>query len=135
MLGQVMDRVADAFGRMAVIAVIGIIIALVWISSGRAQTYLPLPSTPDISITGTATAEYIFDLVFGRADHIAIKNDCQFPIWFALRPGRNPDAIQFNLLLNSGEAWSGPFRSFSIAASGDGANNCTFTLQLGKKVR
>lgn len=145
MLGQVMDRVADAFGRIALVVVLATAALVAYVAISRADTYLPLPSTPDISITGTATTEYIFDLVTGGADHIAIKNDCQYPIWFSLTPGRYPDSRQFNLRLDgtldaaqnvsrAGQSWSGAFRSHSIAASGDGANNCTFTLQLGKKV-
>jgi len=55
MLGQVMDRVADAFGRLAVIAVLGLVALLVFISYGRAETYLPMPSTPDISVPSSIT--------------------------------------------------------------------------------
>lgn len=154
MLGQVMDRVASAIGGVtigtAILFVLGLIALLAFPSYGRAETYYSMPSTPDISITGTATTEYLFDITgggsYGPADWVGIKNDCNHPIWFSLQPGKSTDAQQFNLKLEgtqsttmdvsrAGQSFSGPFRTYSIAASGDGANNCTFTLQLGRKVK
>tara|TARA_Y100000310_G_scaffold309110_1_gene352892 strand:+ start:871 stop:1266 length:396 start_codon:yes stop_codon:yes gene_type:complete len=128
------------------VIVLALAVLLANTTLSRAETYLPMPSTPDISITGSATAEYIFDLTAGPADWVGIKNDCKFPIWFTLTPGRYPDSRQFNIRLDglvdsaenvsrAGQSFSGAFRTYSIGASGDGANNCTFTLQLGKKVR
>ena len=92
---------AEAFEEgVELLAVLGLVALLIFISYGRAETYLPMPSTPDISITGTATTEYIFDRTLGPADWVGIKNDCKYPIWFTLTPGKYSDDRQFNIRLD-----------------------------------
>ncbi|KKM55204.1 hypothetical protein LCGC14_1552840, partial [marine sediment metagenome] len=123
--------------------VLALLIALAGVNVARADGFsavaplsmIPIPSTPDISIIGTATTEYVFDLVQGPVDWVGIKNDCANSIWFSLTPGEYSDARQFSLRLEPTESFAAPMRLSSIAASGDGANTCTFTLQLGKWFR
>lgn len=92
-----------------------------------AQGYLPLTTTPDISISATATADFAIP---GRAyaDWFAIKNDCTSDLYFAPR-NIDKSALDYPLRLGAGESFSAPFRIYSLGVSNDGASACTFTFQ------
>lgn len=112
-----------------------------------AQTYVPVPATPNISITSTSSAIFTFP---GQrwVDWIAIKNDCSSPIYFDLTPPASPgpnislsqhfnlrlDGTQTNGSSTAAQTFSGPFVVYALAASAaSGAPaTCTFTLQGGR---
>jgi len=66
-----------------------------------------VPTTPDISVTNTATLD--IPIPGGRANWIALKNDCADELYFDLRGARD-GAQNHPLRLDTGESFSGSFR-------------------------
>ena len=59
----------------------------------RADTLFPVPSTPDISVSTTATTEVVFTGSRGYVDWIYLKNDCPAgALYFDLRDVRDAAA-------------------------------------------
>ena len=105
-----------------------------WISVAQAQTsvYTLMTSTPDITVTGTATLS-VFDSRGGPARWISIKNDCGDTLYFALnRSGSG--ANDYALRLEGNESFTAPVFIRRIFASPDSTDqsSCTFTLILAE---
>lgn len=87
------------------------------------------PSTADISISATATADFKFP---GRpfVNWVSIKNDCSTSLHFNLNPTTR-SATNYPLRLNPGESFTTPVdvSISTVSASNDGSAACTFTLQ------
>lgn len=97
----------------------------------QAQTLTPVPSTPDISVTASATAEVVWTGTRGYVDWVYIKNDCpDGALYFDLRGVRDAAARHYPLRLSPAEAFSANMRVGNIVVSPDtaNANTCTFTL-------
>ena len=98
----------------------------------QGTSYLIRNSTPDISVTSTATIE-VFRQSGGPASTFAIKNDCSDTLYFAVNNGGWTVSDYF-LRLEANESFSGrAFRLYTLMASPDstGSATCTFTLILG----
>ena len=92
--------------------------------------YIPVPSTPDLSVSGTATAEYTVRTKGRNASvrWFSLKNDCSTTLYFAISPNAR-GATDYPLRLGPGEAFTMEGRLHSIGASNDGSSTCTFTFQ------
>lgn len=101
------------------------------VSWGR--TYYPVPSTPDISVTASATAVFRWDRVPGTTvDYVYIKNDCSATLWFDLRGGTDAAARRYPIRLGQNQTFEGPFVVHAIGVSpANSGTACTFTLQGG----
>lgn len=102
-----------------------------------AQTIIP--TTPDISIGNTSTVDVV--IPGGRANYVAVKNDCTDVVYFDLggalgnKTSSTQDERDFGLRLGSGESFSGSFKlagSFEASASSGASGSCTFTVVLGR---
>lgn len=104
------------------------------VSAAQAQTFQTVLSTPDISVTATATIEVTLNHVRGGVDWVAIKNDCAEDLYFDLRDVRDASARQYPLRLAQDNSFSAQMRVYSIQASPAAGNTvtCTFTLIMGK---
>lgn len=97
----------------------------------RADPLFPVPSTPDISVSTTATTEVVFTGSRGYVDWIYLKNDCPAgALYFDLRDVRDAAARRYPLRLSPSETFEASMRVYSVTASPDtaNANTCTFTL-------
>jgi len=96
----------------------------------RAQSFIPVPSTPDLAVTATATADFAWTGVSGgKVDWIYLKNDCAKPIWFGFRGERDGLARQYPLKLLQNQTFSGPLAVYSVGASPDNTGTaCTFSM-------
>jgi len=87
------------------------------------------PSTPDISVSATATADFKFH---GRSfvDWLTIKNDCSTTLYFNINPTTKA-SLDYPLRLGAGESFTTPtdVRIATVSVSNDGSAACTFTLQ------
>jgi len=107
--------------------------ALLLAVPAQAQSLKMQPSTPDMSVTGTATAHFnIIGHLGVAAQWFAIKNDCTQPLYFDLRDQRDGAAVQRGLKLKAGESFSMRAQLNALVASpdSDGGAACTFTLML-----
>ena len=99
------------------------------VGAARADTYLPVPATNDISLTGAASAEYRFSgTPGGIVNWIAIKNNCTGDLSFGLRSTRDSTDTRFPIRLKTGESFSGPFQIFSVLASNLTGATCSFNI-------
>lgn len=106
-----------------------LVAALLFPVSVSAQSLIAQPSTPDISVSATASADIVPGT--GPWDWVYLKNDCSTDLYFNLNP-RSKSATDYPLRLKAGEVFSGFFRLFTLGVSNDGAAGCTFTLQGAK---
>lgn len=101
--------------------------------AARAEIFIPVPSTPDISIAASTSAEIWFPKVTGgRVNWIYIKNDCATTLYFDLRGDRLSQVetgTDFPLRLEATESFTGTLQVYAVGVSNDGAAACTFTLQ------
>ena len=84
-----------------------------------------VPSTPDIAVTASATAD--FPIQGGRVTWLYLKNDCSDVLYFDLRGAR--DANPYPLRLGSAEMFTAEIGVYSVGVSPSaGAGACTFTV-------
>lgn len=85
-----------------------------------------MPSTPDISIAGSATSEVAFQ---GKTSYIYLKNDCASDVYFNF--GGKDHGSTHPLRLKSGEVFEQAIiaRGMGVSSS-TSATACTFTLML-----
>ncbi len=104
------------------------LLALVLAFPANAQRWYTAPSTPDISVSATSTADFSFSRP--SVDWVAIKNDCSDTLYFGLAP---PNVTHtpgdYPIRLEPGETYSVEAYVRSVGASNDNAVTCTFTLQ------
>ena len=112
-----------------------------------ADSYIMVPTTPDLSISGLATADFIIDSISGRVDWVHIRNDCATTLHFDLT-----GAVQFTksvratqvypirlegttvgLASRDTQIFEGPFRLKTLSVSNDTNNTCTFSLVVGSQ--
>lgn len=110
--------------------------SLLWVAAPAfAQTppgLVPLSATPDIAVTGSATADIALATPI---NYIYLKNDCSTALYFDLA-GRHHGGQgigtpeHYNLRLGANEEFYGAVRSLvTLAASPASAGgSCTFTL-------
>lgn len=100
--------------------------------------FQPVPATPNLSVTATATTSVVVPSAqnggAGSAKFVAIKNDCASPVFFDLNFINTSGTQHYPIRLNGGESFSAPFNVSTVAASPASANavTCTFTLMLGR---
>ncbi len=99
--------------------------------AAASETYIPVPSTNDISIGAGASGDFVFPAVSGGVQWIFIKNDCSTDLYFDLRGGKAIGNASFSLRLKSTEFFEAPMQIYTVTASNDGAAACTFTMQGG----
>lgn len=89
-----------------------------------------MPSTPDLSVSATSTAEYQVhpSREGSKANWFTLKNDCASTLYFAITPGTRGNS-DYPLRLEPGESFTMEGPLFSVGASNDGASACTFTFQ------
>jgi hypothetical protein len=112
-------------------------------ATAKSETYFPVPATPDLAVSGSATADFEFDKASGAFVHwIYIQNDCVEDLYFDLGGTKIPSAApgrDYPLLLSGrtatqdSQTFEGPFRLYSLGVSNAGATACTFTIQAGEK--
>lgn len=114
-----------------------------------AGSYIVVPTTPDLSVSGLATADFIIDNIRGRVDWVHIRNDCATSLHFDLN-----GAVQFTkserttqvypirlegnspvgaLATTDTQFFEGPFRLKTLSVSNDTNNTCTFSLIVGSQ--
>lgn len=114
-----------------------------FLGSAEAQTnyqgfFQPLPATPNLSVTATATTGVVVpsaqDGARGQARYVAIKNDCASTLFFDLNFLNTGGTQHFPIRLGASESFSAPMNVSSISASPASGNTttCTFTLVLGR---
>ena len=128
-------RSALRFG--AVLALAFAISAPALAQSNTRPSITPMKSTPDQTVTATATRDVVFPMM---VEYIAIKNECSSDLYFDLGGydmsgsafTSSPNA--YSLRLGSSEAFSGFWRTRSIGVSPASGNttSCTFTIVVGK---
>lgn len=110
-----------------------------------ADSYIMVPTTPDLSVSGLATADFIIDSIRGRVDWVHIRNDCNTALHFdltgavqATKSERTTQVYPIRLEgLGTGAAtrdtqfFQGPFRMKTLSVSNDTNNTCAFTLIVG----
>lgn len=102
-----------------------------WTWPAGAEVYRTLPSTPDIAVTGTATATY--PVQGGPASWVFIQNDCSDDLYFDLSPKVVADANSYPLRLAQDQQFSGAFHLGAVGVSPASGNSaCTFTVQFGR---
>lgn len=116
--------------------------ALLFAGVAHAQNYVgffqPVPSTPNLSVTATATTSVVVPSAQnggpGSARYVAIKNDCASPLFFDLNFLNTSGTQHYPIRLNGGESFSAPFNINTVSASPGSGNavTCTFTLMLGR---
>lgn len=100
--------------------------------------FQPLPTTPGLTVTATATTSVVVPSGQnggpGIARYVAIKNDCASPVNFDLNFVNNTTTQHYGLKLNASESFSAPMQVTSVAASPASGNavTCSFTLVLGR---
>ena len=100
--------------------------------------FQPLPSTPGLSVTATATSSVVVPNGQnggpGQARYVAIKNDCASALHFDLNFINNSTTQHYPIRLGASESFSAPMSVTSVAASPASGNStsCTFTLVLGR---
>lgn len=99
---------------------------LVAVFSFSAHAQQAMPSTPDISISGSATADVAFQ---GKASYVYVKNDCASDVYFNF--GGKNHGSSHPLRLKQGEVFEGAVvaRGMGVSSS-TSATACTFTLML-----
>ena len=119
----------------------------------KAETYLPVVTTPDLTISAMATAEFVFSrasVPSGKVDWIALRNDCIGDLYFGLRgkgvyiPTLATKDLVYPIYLpgitttqgasRERSAFSGPFRAYSIVVSNASTSACTFQALAGEKI-
>lgn len=96
----------------------------------RAETLFMFPSTADISISATSTAEFVFTR-HRPADWIWIKTHCtdgQSLYFGLLRP-----RTSYPIRLSASQEFKAPVRVTSVGVSNPGGSACTFSLQGAHK--
>jgi len=122
-------------------------VLLVWPYFGAkaADSYIMIPTTPDLSVGALATADFVIDSISGRVDWVHIRNDCDTALHFDLNA-----AVQFTFSLRATQVYpirlegttmglasrdtqwfEGPFRMKTLSVSNDTNATCTFTLVVG----
>lgn len=120
--------------ELALIIVLGIFV--LGMAGAKSQTfnelYIPVPSTPDISISNTATTDVSFD--FPSVGWIYVRNDCSNDLYFDLMGAPTVSSTtSYPLRLKQNQSFSGPFKVYSLGVSpSSSASSCSFTLQLGR---
>ncbi len=96
----------------------------------RGETLFMFPSTPDISISATTSAEFVFTR-HRPADWIWIKTHCtgDQSLWFGLLRPRTSWPIR----LSASQEFKAPVRVTSVGVSNPGGSACTFSLQGAHK--
>lgn len=100
--------------------------------------FQPVPSTPNISVTATATTGVVVPAgqngSAGQAKFVAIKNDCGSPLHFDLNYIPTSGTQHYPIRLNGGESFSAPFQISTVAASPASGNavTCTITVMFGR---
>ena len=91
-----------------------------------AQTLYMMPSTPDISVSGNATAEFSFTQR-RPVDWIWIKTHCAInqSLYFGLLRPRT----SFPIRLTASQEFKAPIRVVSVGASNPTGTACTFSIQ------
>tara|TARA_Y100000310_G_scaffold87396_3_gene84221 strand:- start:3016 stop:3402 length:387 start_codon:yes stop_codon:yes gene_type:complete len=97
---------------------------------------IPVKSTPDQTVSATATTEVIFKT---RVEYIAIKNECASDLYFDLGgydfSESNPTTPNaYSVRLASSEAFSGYWRVLTLGVSPASGNTaaCTFSVVVGR---
>ena len=109
---------------------IGLFVAL---TASQAEAAMrAMRSTPDISVSSTATAT--IPAPDGTAEWVSIKNDCADALYFDLRQGRDDSANRFPLRLELGETFTAAIRlnAVSVSAESSASGTCTFTIQFAR---
>ena len=122
---------------------------LLWASGVSAQTthYVSVPTTPDLSVTAAATAEFLFEKTINpakRVHWIAVRNDCLFDIYIGLRGSLERgttyaakskqfpirlSGLSTNQVSRESQSFSGPFIVSSVVVSNSSmTSNCKFQL-------
>lgn len=94
------------------------------------QGLYPVPSTPSIAVTATATADFVWtNVVGGYVDWVYVKNDCSAALWFDFRSRRDATARQYPLKLAQNQEFQAYLRVYSVGVSpANTATTCAFTL-------
>jgi hypothetical protein len=101
------------------------LIALLVLFAAPAMAQQALPSTPDLSVSGSSTTEVQFG---GKSSYVYVKNDCSSDLYFNFG-GKNHGSVH-PLLLKQAEVFEGAVVATTMGVStsaGDGTT-CTFTL-------
>lgn len=95
-------------------------------------SYLPGKTTPDISVSGSTSANVAWD--GGPVDYVYIKNDCSTAMYFSLRDKAGAAGATFPIRLAQNQTFEGPFRVNQVAVSpgATAGSTCTFTLMIGR---
>ena len=110
-----------------------------------ADSYIMVPTTPDLSVSGLATASFVIDQISGVVSWVHIRNDCDTTLYFDLNA-----AVQFTKSAATTQIYpirlagttsggtsrdtqwfEGPFRMKTLGVSNDTNNTCTFSLIVG----
>ena len=124
------ERTMDHLIAAALLLAAILIANTAW-SQNAPPLYSALPSTPDISVSATATADYRISNLNAPARWIYLKNDCDIGrLHFDLRGARDGNSNNYSIALSPGESFSGAFKVYSVGVSPDSTaiGTCTFTL-------
>ena len=117
---------------------LALILSLLSVPANAQAIWQLVPSTPDISVSSTATLDIVFterlsNATIRNVEWVSLKNDCSDTLYFALRPPHEAkSALDYPIRLAPGESFTVEARISSIGVSNDNSSACTFTLQ-GKR--
>lgn len=108
------------------------LLAAVYSWPANAQVLSPLPSTPDLTISGDSTS--VVAVPFGRADWVFIQNNCSNDIAFDLNPRADGDvsATSYPLRLPQDGQFQARIRIHSLGASAIASTACTYTVLFAR---
>jgi len=97
-----------------------------------AQVLSPLPSTPDLTISGDSTS--VVAVPYGRADWVFIQNNCSDDIAFDLNPRADGSvgATSYPLRLPQDGQFQARVRIHSLGASATVSTACSYTVLFAR---
>ena len=112
-----------------------------------ADSYIMVPTTPDLSISGLTTADFVIDSISGSVSWVHIRNDCATTLHFDLtgavqgtKSVRNTqiypirlEGTTVGLASRDTQFFEGPFRLKTLSVSNDTNKTCTFSLIVGSQ--
>ena len=134
--------------KLTFAALMAVFLYVPW-SAKAADSYIMVPTTPDLSISGFATADFVIDSISGSVSWVHIRNDCATSLHFDLTgavqgtksvratqiyPIRLAGRSPFGTATTTDTQWfEGPFRMKTLSVSNDTNNTCTFSLIVGSQ--
>ena len=134
--------------KLTFAALMAVFLYVPW-GAKAADSYIMVPTTPDLSISGLTTADFVIDSISGSVSWVHIRNDCATTLHFDLtgavqgtKSVRSTQIYPIRLEGRGGttaaasldtQIFEGPFRLKTLSVSNDTNNTCTFSLIVGSQ--